>query len=127
MAIEFTVLMDDQPGSLAVLTENLNQKAVSIVALHATPCRPKGVIQFVTSNTDATVEALRHAGLDYETCEVLVLTLPGEPGVLMRLARALADAGINVNAFYSTMSGQVVVNAGDRVVAQQIAMSIGIR
>jgi hypothetical protein len=126
MATEFTVLLEDHPGTLADLSETLARNAVNIVAMHATSCPGKGIVQFITNNTDATVQALKDAVMEYTTNEVLLVTLADEPGSLARLARALGDAGININSLYITMGGQVVLDVDDLRGAQKVALGLGI-
>jgi hypothetical protein len=123
MATEFTVLLPDKPGSLADLTEALAKYAVSIVAIHTTSCPEYGITQFVTNNTDATVLALKEAGMDYTAQEVLLLTLTHDPGALARLARTMGQAGININSLYMAMTGQVIMDVNDLRKAQQIALA----
>ena len=123
MATEFTVLLPDIPGSLADLTEALAKYAVSIVAIHTTPCPEYGITQFVTNNTDATVLALKEASIDYTAQEVLLLALPHEPGALARMARGMGKAGININALYLAMNGQVIMDVSDLRKAQEIAFA----
>jgi len=38
----------------------------------------------------------------------------------------LANAGININAVYSTLTGQLVLDVSDLAKAQQVAMSVGL-
>lgn len=127
MATQFSVWLEDHPGTLAVLSDAMAKNAVNIVAIHAAPCPDKGMVQFVTNHPDAAMEALSYADLDYTSREVLLLTLVNEPGALARLARALADAAININALYITMTGQIVLDASDLRKAQEILMGLGIR
>lgn len=127
MAKEFTVQLEDRPGSLADLTEALAKHAINIVAIHATPCPASGIVQFVTDNTDATVTALKNVDKDYTTRDVLIVSLPHQPGAMAQLARALGNADININAVYMTMTGQVVLDVSDVNKAQRIAIGLGIR
>jgi hypothetical protein len=128
MATEFSIILEDRPGALADLTEALAQNAVNIIAIHASPCGEEGVVQFITSAPDATIEALKDIKLDFTAQEVLMVTLVNEPGSLARLARALANAGININAVYMTNDRQIVLDVGDALrEAQKVAMSLGIR
>jgi hypothetical protein len=128
MATEFSIILEHHPGSLADLTEALAQNAVNIIAIHASPCGEEGVVQFITSDPDATIEALNDIRLDFSAQEVLMLTLAHEPGSLARLARALANAGININAVYMTNNRQIVLDVGDALrKAQEVAMNLGIR
>ncbi len=127
MATEFSVTLEDRPGALADLTEALAKCAVNIMAIHASPCGGEGVAQFITSDPDATIEALRDMDFRYTTQEVLMVTLSHEPGALAKLARALALAEININAVYMTNDRQIVLDVDKLRKAQEIAMSLGIR
>jgi hypothetical protein len=127
MATEFSVTLEDRPGALADLTEVLAKNAVNIIAMHASPCGEEWVTQFVTSDPDATSDALRDVEFEYTTQEVLMVTLAHEPGSLARLARALANADININAIYMTNDRQIVLDVDKLRKAQEVAMGMGIR
>jgi hypothetical protein len=127
MATEFTVLTEDRPGSLADLAEVLVKSAIDIVAIHLTPCPTSGIVQFITSNSDAAVAAFSEARIDYTVREVLLLTPRDQAGLLARLSRALANADININSLYVTMGGQIVLDVNDMRKAQQVAMEMGIK
>lgn len=124
MATEFAVLIEDRPGALADLTEMLARNGINITAIHATPCPGEGVVQMITNNNDATVNALREAGVKYTVREVLLVNLIDQPGSLARLTRALGNAGININAVYITMRGQIVLAADDLARAQRIVLEL---
>lgn len=126
MATEFTVQIQDRPGELARLTDALRKGGVNILALHATPCPEKGIVQFVTNNPDATVEVLKTVNIRYDVRQVLLLTLKNEPDELVRLATAIAEQGININALYVTNQGQVVLDTNNLSGAQKVAMSLGV-
>lgn len=126
MATEFTVQIQDRPGELAKLTEALSKGGVNILALHATPCPDQGMVQFVTNNPDATVEALKTVNIAYNVREVLLLPLKEEPEALVRLATAIAEEGININALYVTNQGQVVLDTDNLMSAQKVAMGLGV-
>ncbi len=127
MATEFTVALEDRLGVIADLSEALAKNGVNIMAIHGTPCGGQGIIQFVTNDADATMLALKDAGIRFVTHEVLIVSLVDEPGSLARLSRALANAGININALYITMGQQIVLDVSDLRKAQQVAMSVGVR
>lgn len=126
MATEFTVQIQDRPGELAKLTEALRKGGVNILALHATSCPDQGMVQFVTNNPDATVEALKTVSIAYNVREVLLLPLKEEPEALVRLATAIAEEGININALYVTNQGQVVLDTDNLMSAQKVAMGLGV-
>lgn len=124
MATEFTVLIEDRPGALADLTETLARNGINITAIHATPCPGGGVVQMITNNNDATVNALREAGVKYTVREVVLVNLLDQPGSLARLTRALGSAGINITGVYITMRGQIVLSADDLARAQRVALAV---
>ncbi|MCZ2099535.1 MAG: ACT domain-containing protein [Anaerolineae bacterium] len=124
MATEFTVSIEDRPGALAHLAEALAQNGINITAIHATPCPGQGFVQLITNNNDATVNALRDARIDYTVREVLLVNLVDQPGSLAQLARRLADAGININAVYINMRGQIVLDTDDLPRAQRVALGL---
>lgn len=126
MATEFTVQIQDRPGELAKLIEALRKGGVNILALHATSCPDQGMVQFVTNNPDATVEALKTVSIAYNVREVLLLPLKEEPEALVRLATAIAEEGININALYVTNQGQVVLDTDNLLSAQKVAMGLGV-
>ena len=86
MATEFTVQIQDRPGELAKLIEALRKGGVNILALHATSCPDQGMVQFVTNNPDATVEALKTVSIAYNVREVLLLPLKEEPPEFVKKA-----------------------------------------
>jgi len=126
MAVEFTVKLDNRPGTLADLTEALGQAGINITAIHGVADLASGGLQFITNNTGATVNVLGIMGVEYTTCQVLLVTIPDVPGSLARLARALAQAGINIDALYLTMSGQVVLDVDNLTQAQKVILEMGI-
>jgi hypothetical protein len=127
MATEFSVVLEHRPGSLADLTEALAQTAVNITAIHASPCNDEGMVQFITDNPDATIDALRDLDFEYTVRDVLLVSLAHEPGSLARLARALGNAAININAVYMTADRQIALDVDNLRKAQEVAMGLGIR
>jgi hypothetical protein len=127
MATEFSTTLKDEPGALAELTEALAKNAINLLAIHASPCTGEGIVQFITDNADATIDVLRDIDLEFTTQAVLMVTLAHEPGSLAKLARGLADAGININSVYMTNDRQIVLDVNDLRKAQEVAMSLGIR
>lgn len=124
MAIEFSVSLQNRPGAIAELTEALARQGVMLMAVHAAAFADTGVIQFVASNPDATVAALRDASVEYTTSQVLLVSVANQPGLLARLARALAEQNININSVYLTLSGQIVLNVDDVNAAQKVILGL---
>ena len=58
MAIEFQVIIEDKPGTLAGLGSALGEVGVNIEAIHGISLEGKSVVHFVLSDPDATGRAL---------------------------------------------------------------------
>lgn len=97
---EFIVDMENQPGRLAALTEALAAFEVNIEALAAYGHNGEGTVRLITSDAATTRRVLDEAALNFEEHTVLAVQLPHRPGELARLTRALADAGVNIEALY---------------------------
>ena len=125
-ATEFKVTLENRPGTLATLMEALGKANVNVEGLQGMDSGGKGVVQFVTNNPDAAGRALSAAGIQYTTRQVLLVTIPNRPGEGGRAARALADAGINVDGVYITFAGQVVLGVDKLAEAQAVASKLGV-
>ena len=97
---EFIVSMENEPGRLASLTEALAAFGVNIEALAAYGHDGDGTVRLITNDSATTKRVLEEAGLRHVQHTVLTTTLPHRPGEMARLTRALADAGVNIEAVY---------------------------
>jgi hypothetical protein len=97
---EFVVQMENRPGRLAALTEALAAAGVNIEALAAYGHDGEGTVRLIVDDAASTRRVLEEAALNHEEHTVLSAHLPHRPGELARLTRALADAGVNIDALY---------------------------
>lgn len=98
--IEFVVNMENQPGRLAALTEALAASEVNIEALTAYGRDGEGTVRLIVDDARAARRVLDEAALAYHELTVLTATLQHRPGELARLTRAIANAGVNIDAIY---------------------------
>lgn len=120
-ATEFTFSLEDKPGTLADVAEVLGRAGVNIDGLQGATAGGKGMVSLVTNNPNAAGQALDAAGIKHTTREVLVVNLADTPGALAKFARAMANAGVNLNAGYITMGGKVVLGVSDMDAAEKVA------
>lgn len=97
---EFTVHVANRPGMLALITEHLAEAGINIEALAAYGMGEMGELRMMVDDAFTTRAVLQRAGLNFEEREVLVTTLPHQPGAIAIMARRLADAGVNIEAVY---------------------------
>lgn len=125
MATEFTLTLENRPGTLAELGEVLGGAGVNIDAMQGMPCEGRGVIQLVTNNPDGAAQALSAANIQHTSREVLVVNVTNEPGAMGRVTRAMADQNINVDAFYIMMDGKIVMGVDNLEAATSVATGMG--
>ena len=113
MATDLAVSVADQPGGLADVGEALGNAGINIEGLCGVGLGDRGVIHVLVEDGAAARAALEGAGLDVESeAEAIVSAIPGDvrtPGTLGKMARAVAEAGVNMRAVY--------LATGDRAVA----------
>ena len=126
MVIEFTVILDDKPGTLAHLGGVLGDAGVNIEAVQGTSREGKTVVRFVTGDVNAAAAALEQAGVPYTKREVLVVRVLDEPGALGSVALVMANAGINIDSIYVTTRGHVVLGVDDLTGAIQVAAGMAV-
>ena len=121
MAIEFTVILEDKPGTLARLGIVLGDAMVNIEAIHGASREGKSIVQFIPNNRGKAARALDAAGIAFTTREVLIVRVLDEPGTLGDVAVVMSQAGINIDSVYVTTRGYVVLGVDDLVGATQVA------
>jgi len=97
---EFTVFMEDRPGTLGKVCRALADRNVNILALHSFPIGGRAVTRFVVDNPIAAKTALDNERLPCIQGEVVQVKLPHQPGQIGRVAARLGEAGININYAY---------------------------
>jgi hypothetical protein len=97
---EFTVLIEDRPGTLGKVCRALADRNVNILALHSFPIGGKSVTRFIVDNPTTAKTALDTEQLTYTETEVVQVKLPHRPGEIARVASRLGEANININYAY---------------------------
>jgi hypothetical protein len=97
---EFTVLMEDRPGTLGKVYRALADRNVNILALHSFPIGGKSVTRFIVDNSATAKEVLDREQLRCTETKVVQVKLPHRPGEIARVASLLGKANININYAY---------------------------
>jgi hypothetical protein len=101
-AKEFTILMEDLPGTLGKLCWALADRGVNILAFHSfSTGEGKSKVHLIPDNPTITKSVLESQGLPVTEADVVQVTLPHRPGGLARAAARLGEANININYTYS--------------------------
>lgn len=114
MSKDLTVILEDQPGSLAMVGEALGRAAVNIDGICGMTVEGKGVIHILVEDAAKARRALEanHIQVSGEL-DVLLLEVEDRPGVLGNIARRLANAEVNINLTYMATSTKLVIGVDD--------------
>ncbi len=96
MANQFVVQLPNQPGSLADLAERLADAGVDLRAIGGGGIGESGHVIFKTADDDATRAVLQSGGYEFHEGDSVLVEVDDQPGGMARVARRLADAGVNI-------------------------------
>jgi hypothetical protein len=113
--IDLAIELEDRPGALAEMGEALGRAGVSVEGGGVFVANGVGVAHFLFADGNAAREALENAGIRVvEANEVVTLRLrQDEPGQLGRIARRMAEAGVNIRVQYSDHDHQLILVVDD--------------
>ena len=112
---DLAIYLEDRPGALAEMGEALGRAGVSIEGGGVFVSGGIGVAHFLFADPAAAREALAAARIEViGERDVLVQRLrQGEPGQLGKLARRMAEAGVNIEVQYSDHDHNLILVVAD--------------
>ena len=124
MATDLTISVEDRPGGLASVGEALGNAGINIEGLFGVGMEGRGVVHVCVEDGAAARAALEGAGLNVtgEADAIVGQNVPGsnEPGTMGKIARAIADAGVNVVAVYLATDTRPVVVTDDNAKVREL-------
>jgi hypothetical protein len=96
MANQFVVQLHNEPGAMAVLAEALAADGVDLRAIGGGGIGDSGHVIMTTADDDTAKAVLDERGDNYIEGESILAEVDDRPGGMARLARALADANVNI-------------------------------
>jgi hypothetical protein len=104
---EFTIHMEDRPGTLGKLCRAIADRGVNIVAFQSCPMeKGKSAVRIVTDNPTATKTVLNEEQATHSEIQVAKSSLPHRPGSLASAAEKLGEADININYAYAGIESE---------------------
>ena len=97
---EFTIQLEDQPGTLARCCQALAGSGVNILAFEAFAREGQAMVRMVVDNPSGAKSALDAQRIYCTEAEVALVALPHRSGELGRAASLLGKADININYAY---------------------------
>jgi hypothetical protein len=112
VATDLRISVEDRPGGLATVGEALGGAGINIEGLCGVGMGDRGVIHVLVEDAAAARAALEAAGVTIEAeSEPLVSDVSAgkaTPGTVGQMARAIADAGVNLRALYIATDNRAV-------------------
>ncbi len=96
MPKQFVVQVDNKPGEMARLAEQLAARNVDLRAIGGGGLGETGHFIMTTADDDVARQVLEDGGWTFLEGESLLAEVDDRPGGMARLARELSDAGVNV-------------------------------
>lgn len=96
---QFEILINDRPGELAKVTDALAMNGINIMAIASERCG-NPIIRIVTDDEQSTRAALNKANMKFREKELMVIELQDRPGELSKVAKRLANSGVNVESIH---------------------------
>lgn len=120
---DLSIALANRPGALAEMGDALGRSGVSIEGGGAFVVNDEGVAHFLFEDGEAARTALEAAGIRVlEVRDVLVQRLnQGEAGQLGKIARRMAEAGVNIEVLYSDHDNQLIMVVDDMVKGRQVS------
>ena len=124
---DLAIALHNGPGALAEMGEALGKAGVSVEGGGAWLSDGKAVAHFLFEDGGAARKALKAAGIPVlAERDVVVLRLKQEvPGQLGKVARLMADAGVNIEVQYSDHNNQLILVVDDIAKASAVATAWG--
>ncbi|HXW69600.1 MAG TPA: ACT domain-containing protein [Dissulfurispiraceae bacterium] len=116
--------MKDKPGLLSEITERLANAKISITAICAYTVEDTAYFDLTTENNTQAKKALKGPGLEFEEENIIQVEMPNKAGELDKVAKILADKGINIEYIYGTTltgkSGSCLFSTSDNAKALKL-------
>jgi len=114
MAQDLTVMLVNQPGTLAALGEVLGNAGINIEGVVGMASGDSGEVHILVADAGMARETLSSAGIE---CggerDVEVVSVVDQPGEMGRHMRRIADAGVNVDLVYLATGTRLVLGSAD--------------
>jgi len=99
---QFTISIENRPGTVAEIARTLGSAKVNILALLGTAQGTTGTVELVVEDARRARKALAASGLTYKETIAEEHELPNRPGALAEHLEKLAAKGVNLGSICAT-------------------------
>ena len=104
-AREISFTMPNKVGLLSEVTTAIAKAKVNITAICAYGMENNAFFMLTTNSNAKAKKALTPLGMAIEEKDVVEVEMPNKPGELQKVAKKIADAGIDIAYVYATAGG----------------------
>ena len=112
MPYDVTLVINDIPGALARVGETLGKAGINIEGYCSFPSAGKSFLHILIDEMKGVQEALGEVDVEVEhQREVFTVDVEDRPGELGKVARFMADSGVNIDMVYMGTNTRLVMCA----------------
>ncbi len=112
MPYDVTLVINDIPGALARVGETLGKAGINIEGYCSFPSAGKSFLHILVDEIKGVHEALGEVDVEVEhQREVFTVDVEDRPGELGKVARFMADSGVNIDMVYMGTNTRLVMCA----------------
>jgi hypothetical protein len=99
---QYTISVQNQPGSVLEVVRALGNAKVNILSLLGTAQGTSGIVHLIAEDPKRARKALDEAKLNYQETEAEQYELLNKPGALVQSLEKLAAKGVNLSSIHAT-------------------------
>ena len=112
MPYDVTIVLNDVPGALAQVGETMGKAGINIEGYCSFYMAGKSHLHILVDEIEGVSEALGEVGLQVDRQrEVFTVDVEDQPGELGKVARFIADSGVNIDMVYMGTNTRLVLCA----------------
>jgi hypothetical protein len=114
MPKDLTIILEDRPGTLAMVGEALGKAGVNIDGICGMSFEGRAIVHVLVQDAVKARQALQANHIPVAGgIEVLVFEVEDQPSTLGKIAHKLANAGVNIHLVYMATSTRLVIGVND--------------
>jgi len=101
---QISVLLDNTPGTLARLSNILDNEDITYKAVLAASAEQQSTVRLVVNDPERAAAVLKSFGFNFEVSPVLAAEVPLHPGGMNAILKHLSKADVNIHYLYTTIN-----------------------
>ena len=129
---QISVFLENTPGSLAELTDDLAKNNVNMRAMSLADTSDFGIARFLVDNPEEVAEMLKKEDYLVNVTGIIAIEIPDEAGSLNKVLKLLGDNGRNIEYMYGftgrkTNTACMILRSTDIRKTEEVLEKAGVR